>query len=269
MKHIAATLAVVLLIISLTGCGGGEGGDATTNLSVLVESTKAMTEVSGYRMNGTIAMDSGTGQAGAQSQPISMDIRAEVQNADEGMRQHMFVTIGDYEVEAYIVDGVYYQNLPGQGWMKMSSAAYMSQNMSLGLVDAAQMEMMAQLAKEAEVLEEDDETMVISFRLDEEYLQASLDLYREYMKQGEQQIDEKWLQMAEESITDFQAEIRIKINKSDYLIQRMEMSYAMAGLSELGEVNSSMVTDFYDYGADIEIELPPEAAQAPEANLGL
>jgi hypothetical protein len=268
MKYMGAALVVVLLVFSLTGCGGGAESDTAANLSIIMDSTRAMTEVSGYRMNGTIAMDSGTGQPGAQSQSLSMDIRAEVQNTEAGMRQHMFVTLGDYEIEAYIVDGVYYQNQPGQGWVKMSSAAYMSQNMSLGLVDAAQMEMMAQMAKEAQVVEEDDETSTISFHLDQDYLQASLDLYRKYMEEGEQQVSEEWLKMAEEALSNFQADIRISINKADDLIKRMEMTYAMSGQS-MGEVNSSMVTDFYDYGADIEIELPPEAAQATEINLGM
>jgi len=144
----------------------------------------------------------------------------------------------------------------------------MSQNMSLGLVDAAQMEMMAQMAKEAQVVEEDDETSTISFHLDQDYLQASLDLYRKYMEEGEQQVSEEWLKMAEEALSNFQADIRISINKADDLIKRMEMTYAMSG-QNMGEVNSSMVTDFYDYGADIEIELPPEAAQATEINLGM
>jgi phage terminase small subunit len=265
MKYATAALVAVLLVFSFAGCGGGTKGDATDSLSLLVDSTQAMTEVSGYRMSGTITMDSGTG---GQSQPISMDIRAEVQNIEGGMRQHMFVTIGDYEVEAYIVEGVYYQNLPGQGWMKMSTAAYMSQNMNLGLVDAAQMEMMAQLALDAEVVEEDEETTVISFHLDQEYLQASLELYRKYIEEGDEQLPEEWLQMAEESITDFKADIRISLNNADNLIKRMEMTYTMAGLPEVGEVSSSMKTDFYDYGADIEIELPPEAAQAPEVDLG-
>ena len=264
MKYTAAALVAVLLVFSFAGCGGGAGSDATASLSLLVDSTQAMTEVSGYRMSGTIVMDSGTG---GQSQPISMDMRAEVQNTDEGMRQHMFVTIGDYEVEAYIVDGVYYQNLPGQGWMKMSTAAYMSQNMNLGLVDAAQMEMMAQLALDAEVVEEGDETTVISFHLDQEYLQASLEVYRKYIEEGDEQLPEEWLQMAEE-ITVFQADVRISLNNADNLIKRMEMTYTMAGLPGVGEVSSSMKTDFYDYGADIEIELPPEAAQAPEVDLG-
>ncbi|MEW6555222.1 MAG: DUF6612 family protein [Actinomycetota bacterium] len=265
MKQIAAMLAGVLLLFAVVGCGGGEAGDATANLSIIMDSTKAMTEVSGYRMNGTITMDSGSGQPGSQA--LSMDLRAEVQNTEGGMRQRMFVTIGGYEVEAYIVDGVYYQNQPGQGWVKMSSAAYMSQNMSLGLVDAAQMEMMAQMAREAQVVEEDDEALTIVFQLDREYMQASLDLYRKYIEEEEQQVSEDWMEMVD-SISDFSATIRISINKADNLIKRMEMTYTMAGLAGIGDVSSSMVTDFYDYGADIQIELPPEAAQATEVSLG-
>jgi len=262
MKRIAAVLLVAVLAFSLAGCKGGSSAQDT--LSILMEATAAMSEVSGYRMGGTITMDAGTATAGGQSQPVNMEIRAEVQNADSEMRQHMFATIGDYEVEAYIIGDVYYQNLPGQGWMKMSTGAYQAQNMSMGFVDAAQMEIMAQVAKDAEVIEENDETVALSFRLDEEYLQASLELYRKYIAEGNEQLPEEWLQMAEETISDFQAEIRLRIGKADDLIQRMEMEYVMGGQSQVGEVASSMQMDFFDYNEDIVVELPPEAAQAQE-----
>lgn len=264
MKRIAAASLVAILVLAFAGCGGGSESDATASLSLLVESTQAMSEISGYRMSGTIEMDTGATTAGGQGQTINMDVRADVQNADGEMRQHMFLTIGDYEVEAFIIGGVYYQNLPGEGWMKMSTGAYMSQNMSLGLVDAEQMEMMAELAKDAEVIEESDEVVVLSFHLDQEYMQASLDLYRKYIEEGDEQFPEEWLQMAEESISDFQADISIWLNKSGDLIQRIEMSYTIIGMPEVGDVGSSMKMDLFDYGKDIVIELTPEAAQAQE-----
>jgi len=267
MKRTAAVLLVAALVVSLTGCGGGgETSDAADTFALLVDSTQAMTDVGSYRMSGSIEMDSGTG-TGAESQTISMDIRADVQNGTDGMRQHMFVILGDYEVEAYIVGGVYYQNLPGQGWMKMSTSAYMSQNMSLGIVDAEQMQMMAELAKDAQVIEENDETIGISFQLNQEYMQASLDLYRKQIEEGDEPVSEEWLQMAEEAMSDFRAEINIWLSKADNLMQRMEMTYSMGGQSEMGEITSSIQMDFFDYGQDIVIELPPEAAQAQEFSI--
>jgi hypothetical protein len=262
MKRIAVALLIAVLAVSVAGCKGGSSAQDT--LSILTEATAAMSDVSGYRMSGTIEMDAGTVDASGQSQPVNMEVTADVQNADGEMRQHMFATIGDYEVEAYIIGDVYYQNMPGQGWMKMSTGAYQAQNMNMGLVDTAQMEIMAQVAKDAEVIEENDEMIGLSFHLDQEYLQASLELYRKYIEEGNEQLPEEWLKMAEETISDFQADIRIWLSKADDLIQRMEMEYTMGGQSQMGEVKSSMQMDFFDYNGDITVELPPEAAQAQE-----
>ena len=270
MKRIAAALLIVMLVAFLSGCGGGseEGEQSQTSdtISLLTASTQAMSELEGYRMTGTINIGSGTDGAGGQGQPVSMDIRADVQNSGGEMRQHMFATIGEYEVEAYIVGGVYYQNIPGQGWQKSSVAANQIQGMNIGLVDAEQMEMMAEMAEDAKVIDEDEETEVLSLLLDQDYFQASMEIYRDYMEEAEEQLPEEWLEMVE-SISAFQAELRIWVRKADDLFQRMEMNYEMSGLEGLGTITSSMEMDFFDYGEDILVELPEEAAQAPEVEL--
>ncbi len=260
MKRIAMAMLIAAALVSCVGCKGGTTVKET--FDTLAESTTAMSEVSGYRMSGSVEMGSGTGAVSGQSQVITMDIRADVQKVDGEMRQHMFVTIGGYEVEAYRVDGMYYQNVPGQGWVKSSAGAYQTQNMSLGFVDAAQMDIMVRMARDAEVFEENEETVGLSFNLDKEYFAASIDLFREYVAEGGQQASEEWLKMMEESITDFQADIRIWIRKADDLIQRMEIEYVMSGVPQVGDAAGSMMVDFFDYNEDIKVELPPEAAQA-------
>lgn len=267
MRRIAVAVLITVIVICLSGCGGGDDGSATSSdaVSLLLASTQAMSELSGYRMSGTISLGM-EGDAGGQGEPITMDIEAEVQNADGEMRQHMFVTVSGYEVEAYIIGGVYYQNVPGQGWQKSSVAANQMQGLSLGMVDAAQMEMMAQMAKDSEVFEEDDETAALSIQLGQEYFQASMDMYMDYIEETGQQAPEGWNEMVA-AITDFQAEMRIWLTKPDNLFKRMEMAYSMSGLPQVGTVTSSMDVDFFDYDEDIVVELPPEAEQAPEVEL--
>ncbi len=270
MKRIAAVLLVSLLAVSLLGCGGGkkEEGEAA-NLSLLAESAAAMAEVESFRMKGVIEVDAGAAMPGGQGQVIDMEVAAEVQNVDGDMRQRLTVSIGDFVTEAFIVGGVYYQDVPGQGWMKMSSGAYMSRNMGLGLADPEQMDLMVLLAEDAEVVEEDDKTVALSFRLGQEFMQAAMDLYRRQMEEnGDQAAAEmEWLDMAEENMADFQADMTIWIGKEDRLIRRIETTYAMGGLSPMGEVSSSMLVDLFDFGADIVIALPEEAAQAQEFEL--
>jgi len=266
MRRIAAAILIALLVISFAGCGGGSDESATSSdaVSLLLASTQAMSELKGYRMNGSISL--GMDAAGSQGDAISMDVEAEIQNSDGEMRQHMFVSISGYEVEAYIIGGIYYQNVPGQGWQKSSVAANQMQGLSLGMVDAAQMEMMAQMAKNSEIFEEDDGTVALSIQLDQDYFQASMDLYYDYMEETGQQVPEDWNDMVE-AITDFQAEIRIWVTKPDNLFKRMEMTYEMSGLPQVGTVTSSMDVSFSDYNEDIVVELPPEAEQAPEVEL--
>jgi hypothetical protein len=256
MKKLAAAVLVTVIVLAAVGCGGGSQIDPMTQL---VESTAAMSEVSGYRMSGAIEMSSGDGP----NDTVAMDIVADVQNVDGEVRQHMYITIGDYKVEAYIVGGVYYQNLPGQGWMKMSTGTYRTQSMNLGLVDAEQMGLMAELATNAEVSEENDAEVVVSFHLDKAYFDASMELYRQYIEEGSQQLPEELLHM-EEAISDFQSDISMWVRKSDNLVTRMVMSYTMAGMPEVGDIGSSMRVDFTDFNQDISIELPEEALQAPE-----
>lgn len=267
MKRTIAASLIALLLLASAGCGGGDKDEARDGLSLLMEASQAMLEVSGYRMSGTVGMEVGAPGGGGQGQAMTVDLTADVQNADDGMRQRMLIDMGGYEVEAYIIGGVYYQNVPGQGWTKTSTGAYLSQGMNLGVVDAEQMEMMADMAEDIEVVEESDEVFALSFRLDQEYAQAVMDLYRKYVDEQDEGVSEEWLSMAEEAMADFHAELRIWLNRADKLMRRMEMSYVMGGMSEIGEVTSSMEVDLFDYGEDIVVELPAEAAQAQEIEL--
>jgi hypothetical protein len=260
MKKIAAAVAAAVILLSIVGCGGGSKIDP---MPFLIDSTNAMSEVTGYHMSGKVELRSAGGSPGMQSQNVNMEIEADMQNAGGEVRQHMFITLKgnggeDYVVEAYIIGGVYYQKLPGQEWMKTSSGAYQTTSMNLGLVDAEQIGLMAELATAAEVIEENDQQVAVSFRLDKEYLDASMALYGE----GEQ-LSEELLQM-QEAIEDFQADIRIWIRKSDNLFERMEMGYTMKGLPETGEASSYMQAAFSEYNQEKAIELPPEAEQAQE-----
>ncbi len=269
MRRIAAAVLIVMLAAGLAGCGGGsEAGEksrTSDTLSLLTASTQAMSQLEGYRMSGNISIASGTETGGGQGQPVSMDIEADVQNSGGEMRQHMFATIGGYEVEAYIIGGVYYQNIPGQGWQKSSVAANQI-HMNIGLVDAEQMQMMADMARDAEIIEEDEDTKALSLHLDQEYFKASMEIYRDYVEEAQEQLSEEWLEMVE-NISGFQAELLIWVRKADNLFQRMEMSYEMSGLPDIGTITSSMYMDFFDYGEDIVVELPEAAAQAPEIEL--
>ena len=266
-KTAAVLLAAVLLLaplLALAGCGGGTD-DAT--VAMLMDSSRAMSEVSGYRLDGKIDMSAGASETGGQDQTISMEIKGEVQNVAGETRQHMDMSMGGLAMEAYIIGAVYYQYVPEQGWMKMSTGAYQAQNMNLSLLDPEQMELIGEMAKTVQVIEEDEERIGLSFHLDKGFFQASLELSRKYLQEGEQADIDEYLRMMEEYVTGFDADIRIWLRKADDLVERMEMDYTMVGLPQVGEVRNSMHMEFHDYGQDIVVELPPEAEQATEIGI--
>lgn len=260
MKSVKVIAIILILPMSASLVSGCKGDSPQYDaMQLLNEATEAVSAAGGYRLKGDIEMGMGEGSA-----PVAMAITAEIQNAPDGMRQHMYVEMGGFEAEAYMVGDTYYQYAPGQGWRKMSLGLYKAQNMNMGLVDADQMELMAKMAADSRVLEENDGRVGVSFHLGKEYFDASMTMYREYVEESGGEVSEDWLRMVEESITDFSADISVWIDTSSRLIERMEISYSMAGIPQVGEVTSSMRMDLYDYGQDIVVELPAEAAQAEE-----
>jgi len=263
MKKVALIIAAAMVASLLAGCGGGSGVSGGSNaLALLLEATEAMKGTGGYRMRGDIEIGMGAGSA-----PIAMEIRADVQNATDGMRQHMFVTMGGFEAEAYIVGDTYYQNTPGEGWRKMSLGLYKAQNMNMGLADVDQVELMAKMAADSRILEEKDGRVGIAFHLGKEYFDASMQAYRKYLEEGGQEVSPEWLDMIEGSVKDFGADIRMWIGTTSGLIERMEIEYSMSGVPQVGEITSSTRLDLYDHDQALEIELPPEAARAEEIEL--
>lgn len=263
-KIVAAAFLTAALCICLSGCGGDSGNGA---LSLLMESSRSMSEVSGYRMRGSLDMSAEGSDAGGGTWSMVADIEAEVQVCEGEMRQHMTMTMDGEKIDSYIIGDEYYQHIPGQGWMRMHVGAYKTQNLGMGLMDPEEMELMAGMASKAEVIEEGGEEICLSFHLDEDFFKASLEISRRYLEEGGQAVPDEWLKQAEEAVSSFQADIRIWLWQESKLIDRIETAYTMGGVSPVGDITNSMQLQMYDYNQDIEVELPPEAEGAEEFNI--
>ena len=263
MKRIALFLVMSLLLTAALGCGGGEKRDASSEdaLSLLMESSQAMSALSGYRMNGTMEMGMGNADAGGGS--LSMEMAGEVDNTGESPAQHITVKMGTVASEAYIVGDYYYQEIPGQGWIKMDVAQYRAQNVSMGMVDSQQWKSIAEAAEDIAIDEETEEETVISLKLGEEFFRMSFESYRESLSEEERAEMQEWIDYMEESTQGFSARIRLWIGKGDRLVRRMEMSYRMQN-AQVGSMTGVADMEITDYNADIHVTLPEGAEGARE-----
>lgn len=266
MRTKTALVLSVLVALALSlfpGCGkksqGVVEGDA---MEVLRQTSQAMAQVRTYRLKGTMSM-SAAGLTGAGADTWNMEMESELENRDGDVRQHMSMSVSGVSMDAYLVGGVYYQNVPGQGWMKMSVAEYRTQNMNLGMMDPDQMGLLADSAQELKIIGEDEDSVGISFQLGKEFLLASIDFYRKNVEGGGQQMQEG-LEMLEKAAEDFSASVTMWIRKADHYMKSMEMSYRFGDFAGMGSVDTSINAEYSDYNADIRVELPEEARQAKE-----
>jgi hypothetical protein len=263
MKRSLPLLALALLLATVLGCGGKSEGKTghVDPLALLMESSEAMSALSGYRMSGT--MEIAMGETGAGGGSLRMQVAGEVDNTGESPAQHITVEMGTMTSEAYIVDGYYYQDVPGQGWIKMDVAQYRTQNMGMGMVDPLQWKSIAEAAEDIKVEEETGGTAVVSLKLGEDFFRLSFEQYQESLSDEEREQMREWLELMQEGMEGFSAEIRMWIGEEDHLVRRMEMDYRMDN-PQVGSLTGTMDMELSDYGAEIRVTLPEGAGNASE-----
>jgi hypothetical protein len=264
MRKASVVLTTLAILLCLVGCGGGTGGTQSEATPVMMEAGQAMAEVTGYRMSGTMMVEaSDINQSGA-AVPMEMEIEAEMQISDGEIRQHMTTTMNGFAIETYVIGEEVYANYPGQGWLKMDASFYKTQDLGTGMLGPENIELMAEMAVDAEVVEEREDRIGLAFHLDEEYLRMGLEMSAEYLEEAEEVMPEGWMEQAMESSAGFEADIVVWLWRDSRLLDSMEGEYYMQGTETTGEITGTMQFKVYDYNADIEIELPPEAEGAVE-----
>lgn len=267
MKRAAAGITALAILLYLVGCGGGTGGTQAQALPMMMEASQAMGGVNSYRVSGSMVMQaSALGQDGA-SVPLEMKSETEIRISGGEMRQYMRTTMDGFSMETYMIGDQVYACYPTQGWIKMNVAMYRTQDLGTGMLGPENIELMAEMASEAEVIEEGEGKVGLAFHLDEEYLRAGLEMYREYLGEMEETMPEGWLEQTEQSIAGFEADIVVWLWKDSKLLDSMEGEYSMQGTETTGMIEGTMRYRVFDYNADIEIELPPEAEGAEEVTL--
>jgi hypothetical protein len=272
-KNAVIFLAFAVLSASLlpVGCGGESNQSQASDpqaMEFLLESSQAMSELFSYRMSGSMIMDSTDDAMAEAGFPMSIEFESDIIMEDGEFSQHMVTStkaeaIGEYETESFVIGNQFYQYDPTQGWLRMDTSKYMAQNLNTGFVDAQRIELMAGIAQDARIFEEDDQMIGVSFHMDENYMKAVIDSAQEYMQELGQSLSEEWLQSVQVMIAGSQADVSMWIWRDSKLVDHMEMLYLFGGTT-MQNIELDMRINMYDYNQEIEIVLPEEAKQAKE-----
>jgi hypothetical protein len=162
-----------------------------------------------------------------------------------------------------VVDGVSYQYTEKTGWVKTDLSTSRLNLNSLGSFSTEDFENMLGFVGEIKVVEDSPEMLVLSFTAGSDYLLSSLEKNKGlYRTEEELKKYDQFYQLMSNSTT----EITSYIYKDSGYLQKQEITMTLPDTPLIGTtVVMSFKSDFYDYGGDIQIQLPPEAAKARPA----
>lgn len=258
---ILSSLAVLAMALSLAaGCGGSSPraleGNGDTGL-LLKEAGQAVSKASSYRINGTMQVQSQGSQPG-QDMNITETEQGEVQQSQEGVKQHWVLSSGDMKQESYTIGQDYYAYVEGKGWMHTSVGSSQAPNGGLGVVDIQQLGLMADMAQELKTFEQNSDSIGISFRLGEDFFKAS------FASAG-QGVSQEWLDSAQQLLSGLEANVRMWLLKDSMLVDRVEMDSDM-DMGAYGSFHLSVSVKIDGYGEDMQVVLPEAAKSAQEVS---
>jgi hypothetical protein len=255
---VVSCLVLVVAVASVSGCGGSSGSKAESEdaTALLIQAGQAVSEQSSYRMSGKMNMDSSQSDASTPID-ITLDIDGEVQQSGGTVKRHVVMSAGDLKQEYYIMGSDYYLYNSNGGWEHASLGAYETQNAGMGMIDIQQLGLMAGMAQDAQVFEEDDSTLAISFHLNEDFFKASLPSPGQGFSQEE-------LDAMAQYVAGIEADVRMWFAKDSMLVEKTEIESNLGDMPPYDSISTSVNLDILDYNANIEITLPEEAKNAVE-----
>ena len=262
-------LVLVVLVVWLLPAGCGKKAISQDEaMDSLRSAYRMMAESTGYRYRTTIKydfpdMDEAQKTQIAATIPSYLTLEGEVQQQGGNYRQHSITGGMGEPTESYVVDGVSYQNTAGSGWVKTNLASYRLNLNNLYSFSSEDFENMLGFVGEINVVEDSPEKLVLSFNAGGDYLLSSLEKNKDtYRTEEELKKYDQLYQLMVNSST----EITSSIYKDSGYLQRQEITMTLPDTPLIGTtVVMSFKIDFYDYSADIQIQLPEEASKAKSA----
>lgn len=261
---VPAVLAVWLLP---AGCGSKPMTQEAA-LDNLRSAYRMMGESTGYRYHSEIKyafpdMDETQKARIASTIPSYVELEGEVQQEGDNYRKHSKTTSMGKQSESYVVDGVSYQYTEESGWVKTDLSSNRLNLNSLNSISAEDFENMLGFVGEIKVVEDSPEKLTLSFTAGSDYLLSSLEKNKDlYQTEEELKKYDQFHQLMINSTT----EITSYIYKDSGYLQRQEIAMTLPDTPLIGTtVVMNFKSDFYDYGVDIQIQLPQEVSKARSA----
>ena len=249
MNHakIKCLLPVIILLVCLaiptviTGCGGV----SARAKEILNNSNKSMEAIKTTRMH--FDMDT---KAMGESLSITM-VLDQVVDSPEGMKLRAVMEIKGQEMEMYMVGGMSYIYAEGE-WYKTSEP--LTKRLTAGFGSIEELQEAMPYAEEAKVIKEDKDSYKIFFRLGNKYFKKKI---QESEEQGSATIYIENLGSYDSIIGDCTYTISKKTNYVTAADFALSLNSWQSGNSKTkGETT-------LEYNLPIDIQLPPEALNAP------
>lgn len=275
-----STLGILICILLgsllLAGCGSGAAARIENSLGFFAQTRENMQSAGSFRMNGEMVMEF-KGVPAMDAMAIDYDMVCESGESGELLMQMAMNVEEPYslDVEMFILEGRMYMQMPGGVWVyeDMDLPSDLAQ-MSQGLGPQYMMYML-EMAKTAEVVAEDDDSITYSLVLDYEKMMEEVDIEEMRKQFLERGMQEDYIDTFKDMIKEMLSamDVEVTAEKSSGMItsfgMKMEMDLgAMAPFFEGGQLppGASLVMDadftVGDYGKTFDIRLPDEAKGA-------
>lgn len=258
MKRITTVLTVFFLLIGLVavfsaGCGGKSSAEAA---DILEKSNAAMQAITTFsmKMDGSYKMEMMEGM----EQDIVMEMRSDMSNPQDPKAQIVMSAAG-MDMEMYLIGNYTYMEIPGQGWVK-TAVADMSQYSQM---TPSEISKMSKGAEDIKIVSEKGGSYEISFKAGEEYIQSV------YQSEGvTDALGEEMSEMMADIYKNVTVTAVLEIDKKTLYVTGGTMKMEIKDAPMIGTITADIDVEYTSMNEPLTIELPPEAAAAPEVDAG-
>ncbi|MBN1289238.1 MAG: hypothetical protein JXA49_06345 [Actinobacteria bacterium] len=256
MRKLLASLISLMLILGsfgvwTAGCGGTSSAETA---DILDKSSAAMQDVTSFTMKttGEYEMDMMDGA----EQDIKMEMIADMSDPQDPKAQIVTSVMG-MDTELYLLGNYTYMEMPGMGWVKTPMA---------DIGEYAQMTpdeigKMSKGAEDLKMVSENGKSYEVSFTIGSEYFESAF----ESDALGDE-LGEEFMGMFEDMIKNMSMSAVFTIDKKSMYITEAKVKMEMKDVPMIGNMTADMDMKYSDYNKPVTIELPPEAAAAPEVD---
>ncbi|MBN2169228.1 MAG: hypothetical protein JW738_08285 [Actinobacteria bacterium] len=254
MKKLLVALISLMLVlgsiaICATGCGGKSSAEAA---DILDKSNAAMQKITSFTMKttGKYEMDMTEGM----DQDIKMEMKADMSDP-QNLKAQIVTSMMGMDTEMYLLGNYSYMEMPGMGWVK-TPMADMGEYSQMTPEDISNM---SKGAEDVKLVSEDGNSYEVSFTVGSKYFESAF----EGDALGDE-LGEELSGMFEDMIKNMSMSAVFKIDKKTMYTTEAKVKMDMKDVPMIGNMTADMVMKYSDYNKPVTIELPPEAAAAPE-----